>query len=188
MKQLIKPETVWQPTVSAGNPFSDMPVTAQEFDKIHPQVSTKSIQAPLRPLTRKQSAFVQHLIKNPKDSATEAVAQTYNIRSGRHTAEVIAHENLRKPEIMAELAKYSGSAEMAVIQAMSAEKKNYLFNPETKSYELMDTVADHAIRLRAADSLLDRVHGKATQHVETQSKVVTLNVDLTGMLTDTDTV
>lgn len=135
---------------------------------------------PLRPLTRKQAAFVKHLIDNPKHSATEAAAQAYSIRSARHTAEVIAQENLRKPAIMLELAKHSGNAELVLIRAMEAEKKIYKFNPETKSNEYMGSDPDHAIRIKAADSVLDRVHGKATQRTESVSTGVTINIDLTG--------
>lgn len=134
---------------------------------------------PWRPLTRKQAAFVKHIIDNPKDSATKAVQATYNATTPE-TAAVIATENLRKPNIMLELMKHSGKAEMVLIEAMASEKKIYKFNPETKANEFMGTEPDHAIRVRAADSILDRVHGKATQKVESTSTVVTLSIDLTG--------
>ena len=50
-------------------------------------------------LTRKQKAFADKLLEDPKISATQAVKETYNV-STNHSAEVIANENLSKPEIM----------------------------------------------------------------------------------------
>jgi hypothetical protein len=37
---------------------------------------------------------------------------------------------------------------------------------------------------QTADSLLDRVHGKATIKTENTTSVVTLNIDLTGAVTE----
>lgn len=150
-----------------------------KFTDNTPQAKEK----PLRPLTRKQAAFVKHLIDNPKDSATKAALATYGTQAEPPTygtAMQIAHDNLSKPNIQLELAKYSSKAELVLVEAMGAEKKIYKFNPDTKSNEYLGSEADHAIRLRAADSVLDRVHGKATQRTEIETKAVVLSIDLTG--------
>jgi hypothetical protein len=63
-------------------------------------------------------------------------------------------------------------------------KRQYGFNPDTKRMELLGEEDDHAIRLRAADSVLDRVYGKATQRLETASTSVSFTIDLSGMGTD----
>lgn len=139
---------------------------------------TTSFVKPLRPLTRKQEAFVRKLVDNPKISTTQAVRETYNVTTD-NSASQIATDNLRKPQVLAALAKYSGNAELAVIEAMKAERKEWKFNPESKQIEYLGSEPDHAIRLRAADSLLDRVHGKATQRIEQQSTSVNISVDLT---------
>lgn len=130
------------------------------------------IKAP-KHLTRKQQAFVQFLIDNPKASATKAAIAAYNT-STNHSAEVIANENLRKPEIMAELAKYDSTAQNTVIEIMqySKEKGKILENQAGATYS--------SVGLQAANSLLDRLHGRAKQTVETSSTVVTLAIDLTG--------
>ena len=57
---------------------------------------------PMRPLTRKQQAFVKHLVDNPKASATQAVKATYGKPFKPVTelsARYIASDNLTKPNI-----------------------------------------------------------------------------------------
>lgn len=135
-------------------------------------------------LTRKQAAFVQYALEHPKESFTEAAAQSYNIKGTRHTAEVIASENLRKPEIMAILNNHDAAAQNTLAEGLKAEKNVYRFNSELKGYELVGVEKDHQSRLKAADSILDRIHGKATQRIESHSTGVTLSVDLTQALQD----
>lgn len=134
-------------------------------------------------LTRKQKAFADKILDNPlitgKQAAKEVFGTGKEISDG--TAEVIASEYLRKPQIMAYLDTYSTKAEHVVVEAMKAKKNQYGFNPDTKGMELIASEPDHAIRLRAADSLMDRLHGKATQRVETTSKTISIAIDLTQM-------
>lgn len=129
---------------------------------------------PLRPLTRKQKAFVQHLVNNPKDSATKAVQATYNVDNPR-TASVVASENLAKPNVMLELSKHSATAELVLLEVMNTSKEfSQQGNTAGASY------ATSAIT--AANSILDRLHGKATIKTETKVTAVTLNIDLTGTI------
>ena len=71
-----------------------------------------------RPLTRKQQAFVRYLIENPKASATQAVINTYD-KTTYATAGQIASENLRKPQVVSELAKYNNLVENTLLNTVN---------------------------------------------------------------------
>jgi phage terminase small subunit len=116
-------------------------------------------------LTRKQKAFADHLINNPKQSATKAVQATYNTKD-YSTAGSIAVENLQKPAIQLYLDDHIQKAKNRIITLVDSEKEE--------------------IALRASDSILDRSLGKAVQRSEVQSTSVNLNLDLTT-ITDTKT-
>lgn len=125
---------------------------------------------PVRPLTRKQRAFVRHIITHPKDSATEAVRQTY--KATGNTASQIATENLRKPNIKLELEKYLGTAEMTMLEVMEISKE--YARTGTREGASYATVA-----VQASKDIQDRVKGKPLQRSENINRTVTLNVDLT---------
>lgn len=113
-----------------------------------------------RKLTRKQKAFVDELLADKKKSATQAVIDAgYDIKN-RGTAEVIAYENLRKPQILAYMSEKAPMAEQKILELVHSDKEE--------------------IALRASQDVLDRIHGKAVQRQEVQSVGVTLNIDLTG--------
>lgn len=128
-------------------------------------------------LTPKQKRFADELIENPAASATSAA-----IKAGysEKTAYSIASENLRKPEIMLYLNNHATAAEAVLVDALQAEKDIYRFNSDIKAYEKVGTEKDHAIRIKAADSILDRVHGKAVQKSEQKSTKVVIAIDLSG--------
>lgn len=137
------------------------------------QVFTGDNIKPLKPLTRKQAAFVKHLVDNPKASATQAVKATYNVTTD-NSASQVATENLRKPQILAELAKHSGTAEFTLIEVMNYSKEHgRTGTKEGASYA--------AVAASTANSLLDRIHGKATQRIEQRTEAVVINIDLTGV-------
>jgi phage terminase small subunit len=115
-------------------------------------------------LTRKQKAFADALLNNPKLSATEAAAQTYgkpDKELGRHTAEVIASENMRKPEVLAYFYEHDELAQQRITELSLQDE-------------------DRNVALRASQDILDRVHGKATQRLETSNKSVSINIDLSA--------
>lgn len=129
---------------------------------------------PVKPLTRKQKLFVKHIVDNPKASATAAAKAVYNIKDhAGSTARTIAAENLAKPSILAELAKYDNTAQSVIIEVMEYSKE--LGRSGTAA-----GAAYAANARQSADSLLDRIHGKATQRTEVTSRAVTLNIDLTA--------
>lgn len=127
-------------------------------------------------LTRKQKAFVQTLVNNPHMSATEAVRQTYNVTTDNSAAQ-IATENLSKPHLLLELSKYDETAQNTLIEVMGNSREfSKLGNTAGSSYA--------ATAITAANSVLDRLHGKATQRLETTTQAVVLNIDLTGVSSD----
>ncbi len=124
----------------------------------------------LKPLTSKQAAFVKHLVNNPKDSATEAAAQTYRT-SNRMVAKSIATENLSKPAIQTELAKYNDLVENSLINTIN-------------DWQSSDKVGERALAMEQARFVHDKIHGKATQRAELHATGITLNIDLTSALMD----
>lgn len=129
-----------------------------------------------RKLTRKQKAFVQELVRNPKQSATEAVRKTYNATTD-NTASQIATENLSKPHILVELAKYDETAQNTIVDVMgTAREYSKLGNTAGANYA--------ATALSAANTILDRLHGKAIQRTQTSIEAVVLSIDLTSVSND----
>jgi hypothetical protein len=134
----------------------------------------------LKPLTKKQRAFVEHIANNPKASATQAVKATYG-REDKPVTELsarnIASENLTKPNIKHALAQYENTAEYNLIT---------LANKSTE-YAMQggkDGASYAAVSERVNNSILDRLRGKAKQQIDVTSKSVIITVDLTGV-TDT---
>ena len=120
-----------------------------------------------KPLTRKQEAFVTELIKNPKMSATEAVKRTYNATTN-HSAEVIASENLRKPEIISRLGDANNMIEQVLMDTVG-------------EYGNSDKIQERSLAVDTSKWIHDKIHGKAvqksssvnfnfTQHVGDKSK------------------
>lgn len=118
-------------------------------------------------LTRKQAAFVKELIDNPKQSATEAAAKTYNIKSRRNTAEVIAYENLRKPQIIMALGESAELFESAIVGVV-------------RDWKDAETPRKREIALDAAKFGHDKIFGRATTKIESQTSVVQIAINLTG--------
>lgn len=116
-------------------------------------------------LTRKQKAFADELLANPKLSATQAALRTYgkpDKPTTFKTASVIAAENLDKPSVRLYLNQHIEKAKNRVIELIDSEKED--------------------IALRASDSVLDRALGKPTQRVENTSTSVNLNLNLTDIV------
>lgn len=125
---------------------------------------------PLRPLTRKQQAFVQHIIDNPKSSAKAAAKAAYNVTSDR-SAETVASENLRKPEIMAYLENHAQDAKSTLLEVMKYSKEHGMSGTK-------EGAAYAAVALNASKDVLDRVYGKAAQRIEMQSTSVSVTINL----------
>ena len=119
-------------------------------------------------LTRKQKPFVRELVENPKQSATAAALKTYGKPDKPikyTTANAIAVENLQKPLIQSELAKYTRQVEDTIYQAVV-------------DWGDSDVPRKREIALDSAKFIHDKVHGKATQRVETKSEQVNININM----------
>lgn len=116
-------------------------------------------------LTRKQKAFADGIINNPKASAAEIARQTYNITDNK-TSAVVASQNLSKTNISLYIDEHVNKAKERIVQLIDSDK------PE--------------IQLRASQDILDRTHGKAKQQIEQVTTGVTLNIDLTGQGVSTE--
>lgn len=123
-------------------------------------------------LTRKQKAFADYLIENPKASSTKAVQETYNTGS-YSSAGVQAYDNLKNPKIQKYLGIHADRAENTVIEVMDYSKK--LGKTGTREGASYASVA-----LASAKEVLDRVYGKSTQRTEVISKSVSVSIDLTA--------
>lgn len=175
MKQMTdQPEQVWQPQ---ARPESATLVKQQPEDQHTISTLTTKRSAADRPLTRKQRAFVDHLIENPKSSGTQAARAAYGTPEQEisvGTAQQIAFDNLRKPNVMVELEKHSNNAELTLIEVMGYSRE--LGKTGTAAG------ASYASNARqTAQDILDRLHGRATSRTEVRSEAVTLNIDLTGV-------
>lgn len=126
----------------------------------------------LRPLTYKQRAFIKHIIDNPKASATEAAAQTYNVNN-RKTAEAIATENLAKPSIVTALAAHNELIENTLLNTVN-------------DYKDSDKLGQRVLAVDISKYVHDKIHGKATQRIEQTTTGVTLHIDLTSSLDPTE--
>lgn len=132
-----------------------------------PNIIYYSTMNQLMKLTRKQKAFADKLIDNPKMSATQAILQTYNVKSEGSTARTVAAQNLAKPSIQAYLDKHDYESQTIIVKTMKQTD-------------------DKRLAYDAARDIQDRLHGKAKQSIETTTTGVTLTIDLTSALTDTD--
>lgn len=137
-------------------------------------MATEKHWVPNPKLTRKQNAFVQHLVTNPKASGTAAASAAYGKPHkpiSYDTARSMAAENLAKPSIMLELSKYSGTAEITMLDVMEYSKEYGREGDKAGA-------AYAAVAISAAKDVLDRIHGKAVQRVQATSTAVNLNINL----------
>lgn len=121
-----------------------------------------------RPPTRKEKAFVEHLVNNPKATATDAYKAAYNTENMKKgTIYNEASVTMNKPVVISELSKYSNLVENTIINTV-----NEWGNEEnTRKRE---------IAINSAMYVHDKIFGKAKQSIQTESKVVSININLTG--------
>jgi phage terminase small subunit len=102
-----------------------------------------------RELTIKQRKFIDEVVKT--GNATESANKVYKTKN-RHTAQVIGGENLSKPVIK------------QAIEDRLKVAKDMIYTIATTS-EKDDT------KLRACQDIIDRVEGKPTQKIVSESKI-----------------
>ncbi len=118
-------------------------------------------------LTPKQQNFVNHIVNNPKASATEAAAQAYKV-SNRNVAKSIAHENLTKPDIVTALAQHNNLVENTIINTI-------------QEYKDSEELPKRVLAVNSSMWVHDKLHGKATQRTESTNVTVNIGLDLTGV-------
>lgn len=104
------------------------------------------------------------IASQPGINQTEAYKQVHPTASD-NTARNNASQLMKKPEAQIYLQKHIEKAKNTIVELLDSEKDE--------------------IRLKSADSILDRSLGKATQRVQVQSEQVTISIDLTGVDTTT---
>ena len=121
-------------------------------------------------LTRKQAAFVKELVDNPKKSATRAALAVYG-KEGKElsyaTAGNIAHDNLKKPQIIMALDEYSALFESAIVGVV-------------RDWKDSDNTRKREIATQNAQWGHDKVFGRSTVKLEQQTKIVRIAINLTG--------
>lgn len=133
-----------------------------------------------RPLTKKQQAFVDYIVANPKASHADAARHAYNI-GGKHgliqkdvyTASEIARENLQKPAIISELAKYNNLVESTLLNTVN-------------DWGRSEKLGERALAVDTSKFIHDKLHGRAKQSVELQSTSVNINIDLAATVVGED--
>jgi phage terminase small subunit len=123
-------------------------------------------------LTSKQKAFADEIIKNPHISNTQAAINTLDVTT-ENSAAVSAYKMMQTEKVQAYLAKHSQKAEDTILEVMEYSR----VYGKTGGKE---GAAYAAVAVTVAKDVLDRLHGKATQKIETQNTSVNVNIDLSG--------
>ncbi len=111
--------------------------------------------------SKKRKAFIKEMLK-PETTITQSAI---NAGYSEKTAYSIGSELMKIPEIQSELAKHSTAIEEII---------------SSKTYELTSSEKLEAVKegLLNARWMHDKIHGKATQRVETENKSISINISL----------
>ena len=99
-------------------------------------------------------------------SATEAYEKAGYKPSRQHAARLAT-----KGDIVARVAELQGSTAKQITDVRDAARQHTRAAVETLVSVMEDRKAPHSARVAAANSLLDRGHGKAVQHIEAEISV-----------------
>ena len=99
-------------------------------------------------------------------SATEAYEKAGYKPSEAHASRLAGNGKVRE-----RIADLQGSTAKQITDVRDAARQHTLAAVETLVSVMEDRKAPHSARVAAANSLLDRGHGKATQHIETEISV-----------------
>lgn len=128
----------------------------------------------LRPLTRKETAYIKYLNDNPTASKRQAVKAVYDIAptASTNTADKMIAKIEKRPSVLAILNAHASRAE-ELLQELTETSMEYARGGGK------DGASYAGVAEKALNSVLDRVHGKATQTVDMNVQAVNLNIDLT---------
>ena len=88
-----------------------------------------------------------------------------------NSAESAAARLLRNVQVQARRAELQGSTARQITDVRDAARQHTLAAVETLVSVMQDLKAPHSARVAAANGILDRGHGKATQHIEAEISV-----------------
>lgn len=126
----------------------------------------------VKKITRKQKAFADEIIANPKITGTDAALKTYDTES-KGMAAVIATKNLQNPVVQAYMQKHSDLAQEAMLELL-AHSRIFAKGGDKEG------AAYAGVAFNISKDIMDRVHGKATQRTEVSTNSVSINIDLSG--------
>lgn len=109
----------------------------------------------LKPNSKK---ILDIIASQPGINQTDAYRQVHPT-AGDNSARSNAYKLMKKPDAQIYLQKHIDKAKQTVVALLDSDKDD--------------------IKLKSADSILDRSLGKATQRVEMQSEQVSININLT---------
>lgn len=121
-------------------------------------------------MKRKEQAFVQAIIDNPKISNSDAVMQAGYSATSKASAAVMGSHLLKKPQIVSALSSYVELTESAITKTVQDWKDS----PKARERE---------IAMQNAQYIHDKVFGKATQKVEQTTVSLNFGMDLSGHTT-----
>lgn len=130
----------------------------------------------------REKKFVDAVINGEKRTLTKAVQQIY-ADEGREitykTASSRVGELRKRPAVMAILHEYEENAQKGLVEVADySTKLGKMGGKEGAAYA--------SVALTAHDKILDRVHGRAKQQVDVTTRAVTVNMDLTQALPDSN--
>lgn len=111
-------------------------------------------------LTKQQKDYADLKLANPNAALTDIVKQAYPNAKDSNYASTIAAINEKNQSIQIYTNEQISNAKRRIGQLVHSERED--------------------IALRASQDILDREHGKAVQQVQTESKAITINIDLSG--------
>ncbi len=112
--------------------------------------------------------FIQGVVKGISPGPAYTAA---GYKATGNSAESAAARMLRNVQVRARRAELQGSTAKQITDVRDAARKHTLAAVETLVSVMEDLKAPHSARVAAANGLLDRGHGKATQHIEAEISV-----------------
>ena len=112
--------------------------------------------------------FVQGVVKGISAGPAYTAA---GYKATGNAAETAAARLFRNVQVQARRAELQGSTAKHITDVRDAARQHTLAAVETLASVMEDLEAPHSARVAAANGLLDRGHGKATQHIEAEISV-----------------
>ncbi len=112
--------------------------------------------------------FIQGVVKGISPGPAYTAA---GYKATGNAAETAAARLFRNVQVQARRAELQGSTAKQITDVRDAARQHTLAAVETLASVMGDLKAPHSARVAAANGLLDRGHGKATQHIEAEINV-----------------